>query len=340
MENSGDMATAYQRSDPSEIWQVARTLWKGRIVIIPTTMLSCLLSIIYLHSAVYTYTATLTLIPTQSQSQSIGAQLGGLTSLIGINLPNDLNTVSPFSVYAETAQSRQVAVDMVQHWPELVPLLFKDQWDPEKKIWHPPQTFAITASRSIKQMLGLPVYDWTPPGPAELEQYIVQNVQIAQDKRRALLTVRLQAPDPDFSVKFLTALHQSTDHVLRQMTLDRAKKYAAYLGNRLTTVQTSAVRDVLTQSLSQQETLIMMGSSDTDFAAQPLSPAESSTRPTNPVTLLVLFIGLLAGILASSACVLLLSFQRTTDTQRVGYDSSGPKAAGSDLKNWTPKSLP
>jgi hypothetical protein len=156
----------------------------------------------------------------------------------------------------------------------------------------------------------MPVYEWTPPGPAELQQYIEKSVGIVQDKRRALLTVTLRAPDPAFSIRFLMALHESTDHVLRGMTLDRARKYAAYLVNRLTTVQTSTVRDVLTQSLSEQETLIMIGSSDTDFAAQPLGPPESSTRPTSPIAILVLFIGLLTGMLSGSACVLFyLKFQ-------------------------------
>ncbi len=303
MEKPDDVGTAHESFDLVEIQRIGGMLWNGRDVIVLMAVLSILLSALYLHMASYTYTTTMTLIPTQSQPRDIAGQFGGLASLAGINIPGEIDAISPFSVYPEAGQTRQVAADMIRNWPDVMPMVFKDQWDPQSRTWHAPRTLLYTISRLVKPVLGLPVYNWTPPGPAELQQYIVQNVGVSQDKKKALLTITLHASDPGFSKRFILTLHQSTDSVLRRMTVDRAKKYAAYLATQLITTQASAVRDVLTQSLSDQETQIMMGSSNTDFAAQPLGPPESSTRPTSPIPIFVIFVGLLTGVLIGGVCV-------------------------------------
>ncbi len=267
--------TVSEGVDLAEIQRIAKQLWSGRMVIASVAILTTLLSILYLHIASFTYTTTMTLIPTQSQQRDLTSQFGGLAAMAGINLPTGMNSVTPFSVYPDTAQTRQVAGDIIRVWPEVMPALFSDQWDPESKAWHAPRSLRYAIFEFLRPILGVPAYHWKPPGSAELQQYIAQSVGISQDKKKPMLTVKMSAQDPDFSKKFIQTLHQSTDRVLRRMTLDRAKKYATYLTNQLMTTQPSAVRDVLTQSLSDQETLVMMSSSDTDFAAQPLGPPES-----------------------------------------------------------------
>jgi hypothetical protein len=303
MEKPDGGQTASQSFDLAEIQRIAKLLWGGRIVIVSMTVLTTLLSILYLHTASYTYTATMALIPTQSQQRDIAGQFGGLAAMAGINLPGGINPVSPFSVYPETAQTRQVAGDIIRAWPEVMPALFKDQWDAETRSWHSPRSTRYAIFGFLRPILGIPSYNWRPPGAADLQQYIIQGVAISQDKKKSMLTIVLNASDPDFAKKFILTLHQSTNNELRRMTLDRAKKYSAYLANQLTTPQPSAVRDVLTQSLSDQETLVMMGSSDTDFAAQPLGLPESSPRPTKPVPLFVLLGGFLLGALVGGMLV-------------------------------------
>lgn len=296
MENPDDVRGAASGFNLAEVQRIAGLLWRGRLVIVVVTVLTTFLSIFYLHVASYTYSTTMTLIPTQSQGHDMGGQIGGLAALAGINLSGGAESISPFSIYPETAHTRQVAIDMTRDWPDLMPRLFSDQWDAKAKTWRAPRSFRSSLVNFVKSILGIPIYAWTPPGPAELQQYIAQRVGMLPDKKKAMLTVQMQDVDPTFSRKFLLILHKATDRVARRMSLDRAKKYSAYLANELTKSQPSAVRDVLTQSLSEQETLLMMGNSDTDFAAQPLGPPESSPRPTSPTPLLVLVGGFFLGV--------------------------------------------
>jgi len=219
--------------DLAEIKRIAAQLWSGRVVIASMAFVGLFLSILYLHAATYTYTTNMTLIPTQSQQQNLAGQLGGLAAMAGINLPSGTNTVTPFSVYPETAQTRQVAAEIIRAWPEVMPGLFRDQWDLETKSWHAPQSLRYALFDFLRPILGIPAYRWQPPGPAELQQYIAHSVAISQDKKKPILMMTLNATDPDFSKRFVLALHQATDRALRRMTLDRARRYAAYLANQL-----------------------------------------------------------------------------------------------------------
>lgn len=316
MEKPDDTVPAAKGMDLKEIQRIIAMLWRGRLIIAGTVALSVLLAIVYLHLATFTYTTTLTLIPTQPQQHDLGGQLGGLAAVAGINLPATPTAVSPFTVYPETAQTRQVAADMIRVWPEVMPALFGGQWDPETKTWHEPSSFLRTVMGVLRPILGIPAYKWRAPGAPELQQFIASAVGVAQDKKKPILTITLNNKDPDFSRKFILTMHQSTDRVLRRMTLDRAKKYAGYLEIKLMTTQTAAVRDVLTQSLSEQETLMMMGNANTDFAAQPLGPPESSPRPTHPVPLIVLLACVLLGLLAGAGLVLVMPLVQDSEEFR------------------------
>jgi uncharacterized protein involved in exopolysaccharide biosynthesis len=92
---------------------------------------------------------------------------------------------------------------------------------------------------------------------------------------------------------------------LRRITLERASKYASYLEGKLAMVQVTEFRQVLLQSLSEQETLVMMSSSATPFAAQPLGSPVSSLRPTEPKPIIVLILGGLIGMLLGGLTVTL-----------------------------------
>lgn len=305
MESTTNTDAIQEPSEINEVRQLAAMLWRGRNVVAVMSVMTFFLSVLYLNMASYSYTTTLTLMPTQSQPRDVVSQFSGLATLAGVNLPGEYNSVSPFSIYPEVARSRHVAEMMIKRWPGVLRILFRDEWNTREKKWHAPQTLTHVAKDMLKRVLGVPVYGWTPPGSAELQQFIVQNVVIEKDKTTGILTLKLNTVDPSFARRFLSDLQASTDGALRLMTLDRAKKYAAYVERKLSTTQASVLRDVLTQSLSRQETLLMMGSSDTTFAAEPIGSPESSVRPTTPVTFDVLLIGVLAGAFLGCLCIVL-----------------------------------
>jgi hypothetical protein len=129
-----------------------------------------------------------------------------------------------------------------------------------------------------------------------LQDFILRTIQLDLDTRKPILTIKFRDADPIFAKDFLQALTESTDLVVRNMTLRRSTQYANYLESKLATVQLSDLRQVLVNALNQQETLVMMSSANTPFAAQPLGSTIISLKPTYPQPLLVLALGLILGL--------------------------------------------
>lgn len=271
-------------------------LWRGRLTIMLFAAVFLFLGIVYLHVAAYSYTATLVVVPTQGQSQSGGgSQLGNLASLAGIDLSASQN-VSPFALYPDAMKTRIVSDTFVANYPDLTHELFADQWDSAAGRWHEPDGLVHGMAGAVKKMLGYPPQRWMPPSGGDVQQAVSDRVLTLLDSKKPVLTVTFNDRDPVFARRFLQAMHESTDLVLRRQTLERSKKYARYLEQELQKVQLTEVRQVLTNSLSQQETLIMMSNSDTPFAAQPVGGAVSSLRPTSPRPAVVLLAAVLAGL--------------------------------------------
>jgi hypothetical protein len=193
---------------------------------------------------------------------------------------------------------------MAQHSPDIMPTIFASQWDATDNKWQEPATFRHWIAGFAKSALGFPEKNWTPPDGGNLQQYIKKNVSVETSTQKPVLTITFDNETPAFAAHFLQALYESTDRVLRRIVLDRSSKYARYVENKLQTVQLSELRQVLMQSLNEQETLIMMSSSNTPFAAQPLGAASSSIQPTSPNAPIVLLLAIIAGLLLGSAAAL------------------------------------
>lgn len=281
--------------------RIVRLIWEGRLTVAIVTAAALLLTILYLHTQAYAYSATMTLVPTQGQSQGGGlsSQLGGLAAMAGINLPTS-QASSPFMIYTDAMGTRDVADEVNRRDPDVLRRLYKYEWNDQTKRFEEPASLRHAVAGIVKPLLGLPVSHWTPPDGADLQAYIAQAVKAAPDTKRPVIALTYYNPDPVFASHFLQLVHQATDTVLRRITLDRSSKYAHYLEDKLTTTQNADLRQILVQSLSQQETLVMMGSSNTFFAAQPLGRPVVSMYPVQPRGTFILIAGTLAGLALGS----------------------------------------
>lgn len=298
MKQYGTISEGEERVD---IQAILIRLWQGRATIALTCAVSLALGVLYLHTATYKYTASLVLVPPQSQGQSgAGSQLGSLGALVGLGISNSDN-VSPFTLYPDVMNSRVVGDRFAARYPDLLHELFDGQWDDSSKNWRHPEGFLHDTIAAAKDMAGYPPQSWSPPGGADVQDVISKQVQASVDPKKPILTVTFNHRDPSFARRFLGALHETTDQVLRHQTLDRSTKYSHYLEQELKKEQQQELRQVLINSFNQQEMLMMMSSSDTPFAAQPIGGAVSSIRPTTPKPFIVLLAALAFGLFCGGA---------------------------------------
>jgi hypothetical protein len=286
-----------------DLRQSARALYAGRHTIMVTTAICLLVAIVYLHITKPAYTATIVLSPTQSQTTGVEGNISSLASLAGISIGRGQNA-SPFLLFPYALNTELVAKDMAQHSSDIMPTIFAAQWDATNNKWQEPATFRHWVSGIAKTVLGFPEKSWAPPDGGELQQYIKKNVSVETSTQKPVLTITFDNENPVFAAHFLQSLYESTDRILRRIVLDRSSKYARYVENKLQTVQLAELRQVLMQSLNDQETLVMMSSSNTPFAAQPLGAASSSIQPTSPNAPIVLLLSIVLGLVLGSAAAL------------------------------------
>lgn len=289
--------------DVIDLGLMFRAMWRGRTTILAAMAVFFLLGIAYLHMVTPKYTVTMLVVPVRSDDQSkIGGRLSSLASLADISL-GDERGYSNFAVYPVTIKSHAVAEKVIQHDPEVLHTLFSEQWDSEAKAWKKVEGIGASISAGINFLLGMRKEQWSPPNAQALEELIFDNIDVVPDTKRPVLTITYKNKDVDFAKKFLVILNDATNQVLREITLTNSMKYEEYVLSKLERVQRAELKQVLIDELSRQETMIMLSSSNTPFAAQLLSPPSGTLRPTSPDVLAVLMASLLSGVIAGSFLV-------------------------------------
>jgi uncharacterized protein involved in exopolysaccharide biosynthesis len=283
---------------------IASIARRWRIVAV-SILISLALSVLYLNFAKYKYTSTLVVAPAQSSSgKGLPGGLGGLASLAGVGMPVDAATGS-FQLYVEGLHSRAVAEALAKN-PALMQGAFPDDWDARTQSWREPASFVGTIASGFKRLLGMPVFIWTPPDAARLNDFIDEEIAVDEKPKKAIVTISMADRDPAFANAFLAALSKASDDIIRARTVARTRDYIAYLTTRLETVTLAEHRSKLADSLSEQERTLMLASSGLPFAAESFGDPAATRLPTAPRPALVLAGALIFGLLLGIAAALFL----------------------------------
>jgi uncharacterized protein involved in exopolysaccharide biosynthesis len=280
----------------------ARKWW-----VIGSVVAALVVAVVYLNLAKYTYTVEYQVTPTDSNTQSLLGNLGGLASLAGVNLPGK-NDASPFSLYLEALRTRGVAEEAARD-PLILQGAFPKDWDDAAGRWRKPDSAVGAIADAVKSTLGLPVYAWRAPDAAALQKFIGDNVTIAEIPKKSLASISIEHESPAFATRLLAAIHRAGDEQLRRRSLTRSTAYIDYIARQLPLVSIAEQRAALSRVLSDQEKQRMIASAGVPFAADPFSPITVSPRPTWPKPILILAIALIGGLFVGVALAAVLGWR-------------------------------
>ncbi len=292
--------------DEINLLEIASYLWNRRWLIAAFAAVALCAAIVYAKYATYLYTVELRVTPTQQSSSELSklGGLAGLASVAGVRMNQD-SASNYFALYTENVTSRDVAAMLLKR-TDLMQTVFRAEWDGEKQGYREPASGIVRSlARFAKRLVGIPVYDWTPPDAARLQEYIQRHVRVVEAERSPVTRLVMEAQDPAFAAGFLMALHQVVDEGLRQKAHTRATAYIAYLSQQLEKATLVEHRAALAQALSEQERTRMMASSTLPFAAEPLGEPAASPRPTSPRPIIILPLSVVFGVFTGSLFVLL-----------------------------------
>jgi len=280
-----------------------RIIWRNRALFVITAGTVLLLMVLYLHVVSPRYTVSMQVAPVVSTQSPANGGLGGLAKLAGV----DINGASPgavqFRLFLTGLMARDTA-DLLTRDQSLLHELFPKQWSDDDKRWREPPSLTRPVTRVIKRLLGFTVRPWHPPDGSDVQQYLSDNLEVYEDPKGPVVTLRIDTDKPEMAPKLLVRLVGTVDQLLRQRALQRANDYVHYLTHQLNVETVAEYRQTLLAHLADQEQTLMMANADVSFSMQVFNQPAIPPTPSSPKAIVLLISALVLGMgLGAGMCL-------------------------------------
>lgn len=190
------------------------------------------------------YTAKATLLPIESKQGlgALGMLEGGLGSMIAAQAGVGMSASTKLVTILE---SRSLAEGVIQKL-DLMPVLFENRWDADKKTWKP---------SAIDGLLGRAN---RPPTLLEGGREMAALLGVSEDKQ-SLVSVEAKTNDPELSAAIVTAYVKELEAYLQKNALSSAKRNRLFIEKQLDDVQKElAVQEVELKRFQEKHSLVSL----------------------------------------------------------------------------------
>ena len=260
--------------DLLEYWRVlVRERWKVLGAMLAAGMLAAGISLLMPNI----YRAEVLLAPAQEEKgPNLPGGLGGLAAMAGISLGGGGDVDQAIAVLT----SREFLWKFIQD-NNLLPVLFADDWDAEKKRWK--------ESDPEKQP---DLWD----GYRLLKKKVIS---VDKDKKSNLVTLKVEWKDPKLAAKWANDLARRINAYMRERDIAAAERNLRYLREKLKQTQQEELRQALYALIEQQEKKAMLASTQEEYVFRILDPAAPPDKKAKPKRALITLLAMLvAGFLA------------------------------------------
>ena len=239
--------------------------WRGKWLILFISCVSLALASFYLNGAVRKHTVSMTFKPVLEQSSGPNlAGLGGLASLAGVSLPQSGS--GDFATYRTLLRSQEVA-ERVIATTELLPEIFKNEWDAQNAQFREPSRGVLRQSLSgLKSVLtGDEKGDYIAPNPQRLSIFVEDTFALTLDKETGFLTVSAESDDPELIVALIIAATEATDELMKERYIINAEQTLQFYQSKILTSRSREHREALAKLISAEDQKLMLTSEGRHF---------------------------------------------------------------------------
>ncbi len=291
------------QDDEIDLLELAKTVWQGR-KLIAWIVAGCTLATIIislLMTNIYTATAVLKPVSPQSSTSrmtSLASQFGGLANLAGIAMPSSASSTEIVSLLESNVLKKEV----IEQY-NLLPVLFPDNWDEEKKTWKKPGISLNPLTYIAKLRPADPKMPKKEPGVPDIRDGIraLDNIiNVNYNMKEDIITLTVNFPDASIAAQiadqYITALN---DH----MSLE-AKRIAItnreYLEKQLQETNDNLVQQKIYNLIAEKIETMMMAEVKEGFAFKvldpPMTPDKKSKPKRSQMVILAFIVSLFLGV--------------------------------------------
>lgn len=257
-----------------------RELWEAvvehRALVAAITSVSTAIAVAVALLLTPVFRAEVLLAPVASESKAglagLAGQFGDLASLVGINLGS-----GDLTQEAVAALKSRLLTEAFIKDKNLLPVLFEDDWDAEKKRWkHEDPEDIPTLWKAY-----------------ELFDEDVRAVSI--DKKTGLVTLAIEWKDAAQAAAWANELVARVNRQRQLEAIEEAENSIAYLQEQLKRTSTVEVQQAIYRLIETQTKAIMVAKTRRDYAFKIIDPAVPPEEKSRPKRALIVAFGFVLG---------------------------------------------
>ncbi len=255
-------------------------LWKFRLQVVLTVLLTATVSIVIGLLTTPIYKAEVTLSPVTHDDSLAGlsamaGQFGGLASLAGINLGGGSDSALPLAVL----KSRSFIEEFIED-TNLIPVLFDSKWDESAGVWRESDPSEVPTVRDAYLLFDKKIR------------------RVVEDKRTGVVTLGIYWKDPEVASNWANSLVARLNDRLRNEAMQESEKSIAFLETELDALTYVGLRQGIHTLIENELRKKTLASVRKEYAYRIIDPAvpvddDMFEYPSMP---LIIAVGVILGI--------------------------------------------
>jgi len=303
------METVHYTDDEIDLRELLGTLWRGKWIILFTTLVFAVAGAAYALSKPNIYQASVLLAPSQSEGSAggIGGQLGGLASLAGINLGGGGSNKTVLA--KEVLQSRAFLTDFIHRYSLSVPLMAVNGWNTGNQSWqidreiYNPETNAWLDDEEGNTQKPT---DWDM-----VNKFKQEHLSVSENTETGMVTLKINSQSPTVAKEWAEKLVFDINEHMRKEDVREAEARIAYLEGKLSETPIAGMQQVFYQLIESETRTVMLANAQDEYVFKTVDPAVVPQEKSEPKRALIAVIATFLGGMIGTFLVFILSFTRS-----------------------------
>lgn len=268
--------------DEVSLREIARMLGRSKWLVSGLSLGCAIAAGVLAFNTPNKYDANLLLSPVTSNTTAgrlanSASQIGGLASLIGVNIGNDSNKAESIAFLQSEALTEQFI-----RKNDLLPVLYADRWSAAQKKW------TVTDPAKVPTL-------WK----ANLKFQGIRTV--LEDKKSGLVKLTISWTDPVVAARWANDLVKLANDTLRLRAINESQQHISYLNTEVANTDLAPIRTAIYSVLESEIKNVMMARGPGDYALKVIDPAVAPEIKSGPKRSLWVLGGAVAGFLIAIA---------------------------------------
>ncbi|PQJ44926.1 LPS O-antigen length regulator [Vibrio campbellii] len=290
-----------------DLSEVLSAIWRGKWIVVITTILFAILSVLYAINKPNIYRADVLLAPADSSGgnaiSKMAGQLGGLASIAGVNLGGAEANQTELAV--QVLQSRLFIDKFITNHDLLVPIMASTGWNmATNELLIDESVFDSSENAWVREPQGLRGKE--PSSQEAYEVFMEENLSLHQDKDTGFYRLSIMHYSPFLAQAWANLLVTELNDEMRLRAISDANKNLKYLKEQLQNTSVSEMQSTFYSLIEEQTKSLMLAKTQDEFSFKVIDPAVAPEIKAQPKRALICILGTLLGTILGITIVLIM----------------------------------